>query len=338
MEAIKRQASRLREQVAKQQQAVLKQLSGRFAIDALALDEPDAECHQQLQMLYKSTREAKHFQRNIMRGLEGLISASSRQMRLVTSKLADACCKYGENENSDAVLARASLHFGNSHHSMEEEREKLLKILGDQVYEPLRTMIMGAPLEDARHLAHCYEKLRQDVESQLQHSELRLSELGSALAALGREATSAMESVAADQQRITFQQLLAMVDAERGYHHNVASILDELRDAMVLERQKSESERQPASTVGGILALAACEEEHEEEEKLQSDDLHENHTNGVIHPFDAQADGELSLSTGDYVVVRQGSENGWLEGECKGKAGWFPAAYAERRDRAPANR
>jgi len=25
----------------------------------------------------------------------------------------------------------------------------------------------------------------------------------------------------------------------------------------------------------------------------------------VIHPFDAQADGELSLSVGDFVVVRQ---------------------------------
>jgi hypothetical protein len=25
----------------------------------------------------------------------------------------------------------------------------------------------------------------------------------------------------------------------------------------------------------------------------------------VIHPFDAQADGEISLTVGDYVVVRQ---------------------------------
>jgi hypothetical protein len=25
----------------------------------------------------------------------------------------------------------------------------------------------------------------------------------------------------------------------------------------------------------------------------------------VIHPFDAQADGELSIAMGDYVVVRQ---------------------------------
>lgn len=32
---------------------------------------------------------------------------------------------------------------------------------------PLRTQISGAPLEDARHLAHHYDKLRQDVEAQV---------------------------------------------------------------------------------------------------------------------------------------------------------------------------
>jgi len=58
----------------------------------------------------------------------------------------------------------------------------------------------------------------------------------------------------------------------------------------------------------------------------------------VIHPFDAQADGELSLSVGEYVVVRQVASNGWSEGECKGKAGWFPSAYVERRDKAPASK
>ncbi|EEC74924.1 hypothetical protein OsI_10872 [Oryza sativa Indica Group] len=58
----------------------------------------------------------------------------------------------------------------------------------------------------------------------------------------------------------------------------------------------------------------------------------------VIHPFDAQADGELSISVGDYVVVRQVAPNGWSEGECKGKAGWFPSAYVEQRDKAPASK
>ncbi|ESR46082.1 hypothetical protein KPL70_014855 [Citrus sinensis] len=96
----------------------------------------------------------------------------------------------------------------------------------------------------------------------------------------------------------------------------------------------------------------------------------------VIHPFDAQANGELSLSIDDYVVVRQicefiscyasmvnvvisvittnslllrkrisfplrslnGGSYGWSEGECKGQVGWFPSAYIERQEKAPARR
>lgn len=36
-----------------------------------------------------------------------------------------------------------------------------------QVFEPLRAMIMSAPLEDARLLTYRYERIRQDLESQV---------------------------------------------------------------------------------------------------------------------------------------------------------------------------
>lgn len=51
-------------------------------------------------------------------------------------KLAKDCCKYGnenENQGSTYPLARASLQFGNSYEILENERETLLGILGDQV-------------------------------------------------------------------------------------------------------------------------------------------------------------------------------------------------------------
>ncbi|XP_034709990.1 SH3 domain-containing protein 2-like isoform X2 [Vitis riparia] len=307
MEAIRKQASKLREQVARQQQAVLKQL-GHFGIETVVVDEAE---QRQLQNLYNSTRTAKHFQKDIVRGIEGFVSTSSKQMEIVR-RMAEDCCKYGtENQSTGSPLARAALYFGNSHSSMEKERETLLGVLCDQVSEPLRVLITGAPLEDARHLTHRYERLRQEVESQaadvlrrqakfkdpatsaessikLQSAEAKLSELKSAMMALGREATAAMLSVEAQQQRITFQRLLTMVEAERSYHQTVLATLEKLYDE-------------------------------------------------VIHPFDAQADGELGLSVDDYVVVRQVAPNGWSEGECKGTAGWFPSAYVERRDKAPAS-
>lgn len=94
-----------------------------------------------------------------------------------------------------------------------------------------------------------------------------------------------------------------------------------------------------------------------------------------MHSFKAVTDVELSLTIGDYVVVRkvlvpsifsmsiylfecafhtkfpvsfsffsctlfnlQVSGSGWAEGECKGKAGWFPFNYVERRERVLASK
>ncbi|XP_065042035.1 SH3 domain-containing protein 2-like isoform X2 [Musa acuminata AAA Group] len=420
-------------------------------------------------MLYASTKAAKHLQRDIVRGVEAFIAISSKQMEIV-NKLAEDCCKYGTKyQDFGFPLASGALNFGTSHSMMEKERANLLTILGDQVYEPIRAMIIGAPLEDARFLTYRYDRIRQDVEAQtaevlrrqlkskevvettdvspkLQHAESKLQELRTTLSALGREATAAMMAVEDQQQQNTFNHLLAMVDAERAYYQSVANILDKLHDEMVQMKDNHGSVRQ-AATIETIqnddsktsqsyhvsVTQAATTEimqsqtgnedsntspSHQESvtqaattetvqrqtgnedskrsqshhvsvtqtattETMQSqtgnEDVktsryhHESVTqtattemqsqkddndskasrsgdfqvNGqnpmyfvaqVVHSFDAQADGELSLSVGDYVVVRQVAPNGWSEGECKEKAGWFPSAYVERRDKAPASK
>ncbi|XVF52193.1 hypothetical protein PTKIN_Ptkin04bG0245000 [Pterospermum kingtungense] len=327
MEAIKKQATKLREQVAKQQQAVLRHL-GHFSNEDITVDEAELQCHQKLQDLYSSTKAAKHLQRNIVRGIEGFIATSSKLIE-IASKLADDCCKYGaENQNTGSSLERASLHFGKAHKSMEDERETLLGILGEQVSEPLRGLITGAPLEDARHLTHRYDRLRQEVESQaadvlrrrsktresdisaesymkLKQSEARLTELKSSMMVLGREATAAMLSVEDQQQKITFQRLLAMVDAEKSYHQRVLAILEKLYDEMILEEQMNESLN--SLTLQSEVNVAL---EHDNTKSNTSEAQENNQSDvyfiaKVVHPFDAQADGELSLAVGDYVVVRQ---------------------------------
>jgi hypothetical protein len=58
----------------------------------------------------------------------------------------------------------------------------------------------------------------------------------------------------------------------------------------------------------------------------------------VTHDFVGEGQGELSLSVGEYVVVRQVASSGWSEGECKGQAGWFPTSYVERRQRIPGSK
>ncbi|XP_040990588.1 SH3 domain-containing protein 1-like isoform X2 [Juglans microcarpa x Juglans regia] len=365
MESIRKQASKLREQVAKQQQAVLRQL-GHLGHEAFMDDEAELQCHQQLQNLYNSTRDAKHFQRNILRGIEAFVSISSKQMEMVR-KLAQDCCKYGdENQSSESTcspLVRASLLFGTSHYLMEEEKETLLGIFVNQVCEPLRAQIRGAPLEDARHLAHRYEKLRQEVESQeaevlrrrlksrdssisvesstrLQLAEARLTELKSITMALGKEATAALSSVEVQQQQLTFQKLLTMMEAERTYHQKALEILEKLHAEITLEKQPKE------------FSLPSEIMQREVYHQYVRENIDSNGSGGhgpiiqnkkffiakAVHSFDAQADGELSLSVDDYVVVRQVAPTGWSEGECNGISGWFPSAYVQRQEKAPASK
>ncbi|KAL6549743.1 hypothetical protein OROMI_020231 [Orobanche minor] len=343
MEAIKKQASKLREQVARQQQAILRQL-GQLGHGGVMIDEGDVELHEKLQNLFKSTRAAK-----------------------IARKLAEDCCKYGiENQDSAYPLARVASDFGTSHASMEDHRETMLGIIGSQVSEPLRALTKSAPLEDARHLTYRYDRTRQEFEIQaaevirrqsksrdtsaegalkLKSAEKKLKELKSSMLALGREATDAMLSVEDQQQEFTFKKLLTMVDAERSYHRNVIAILEKLHSKMIHEELVKDSLLRPETPsrddnnipspynepvpVFSNISNSQCDENKSESYFIAK----------VIHPFDAQADGELGLEVDDYVIVRQvSSSNGWSEGECKGKAGWFPSAYVEKMDGVPTNK
>ncbi|XP_048433602.1 SH3 domain-containing protein 2 isoform X2 [Pyrus x bretschneideri] len=355
MEAIRK----LRDQVAKQQQAVFKQFSGGIfgGSDNVAADEN--EQHQKIEKLYISTRSAKHYQKEIVRGVEGYVVAGSKQVEIEDSR------KYGAEKTctSGNTLSRAALSFGRARAQMEKERGVLLRALGTQVAEPLRAMVVGAPLEDARHLAQRYARMRQDAEAQaidvsrrqakvresavnadiimkLEAAEAKLQELQYNVAILGKEAGAAMAAVEGQQQRLTLQRLLVMVEAERNYHQNVLQILDQLEGEMLSENQQIEASPSPATEnsmppppsyedLGHSFASEAYDE---------LTDTRDYFLGEVMYTFQAVTDVELSLSFGDYVVVRKVSNNGWAEGECKGKAGWFPFNYIEMRDRALASK
>ncbi|XP_059431351.1 SH3 domain-containing protein 2 [Corylus avellana] len=365
MDAIRKQATKLREQVARQQQAVLKQFGagGYGGSDNLVTDEAELHQHQKLEKLYISTRAGKHYQRDIVRGVEGYIVTGSKQVEIGT-KLSEDSRKYGAENTctSGSTLSRAALNYGRARAHMEKERGNLLKALGTQVAEPLRAMVMGAPLEDARHLAQRYDRMRQEAEAQaievskrqakvretvgnienitkLEAAEAKLQDLKSNMAILGKEAAAAMAAVEAQQQRLTLQRLITMVEAERTYQR-VLQILDQLEGEMVSERQRIEAP--PSPSMDNTMPPPPSYEEvngiYASQTNNGSTDSMGYFLGEVVHPYQAESDVELNLSIGDYVVVRKVSNNGWAEGECKGKAGWFPFGYVERRERVLASK
>ncbi|KAL6282559.1 hypothetical protein ACE6H2_013488 [Prunus campanulata] len=341
MDALRKQASKLREQVAKQQQAVIKQFSGTGyeSSDVMVIDEVEMQRHQQLEKLYRSTRAGKDFQKEVVRAAEAFTAIGYKHIEAGT-KLSEDCSRYGAENTNDKILAKGASIYGDARKHVEKEQEDWNKLLSSQILDPLRAMIAGTPLEDARHLAQRYSRMRQEAETQavevsrrqarvrelpnpenvakLQAAEAKMKELKANMAVLGIEASAALAAVEAQQQRLTFQRLVALVEGEKTYHLRVAAILGEVEAEMVSEKQRKES------------APPVIPQENSSEKTMYF--LAE-----ATHSFSAASEKELSLSVGDYVVVRKVSPSGWSEGECKGKGGWFPSAYVEKRQRLPAS-
>ncbi|KAG5517131.1 hypothetical protein RHGRI_037775 [Rhododendron griersonianum] len=277
------------------------------------------------------------FQKEIVKAAEAFTTIAYKHIETGT-KLSEECFKYAVENSDDKILAKAASLFGDACKNVEKEHEDLNRQLFSQIIEPLRAMAAGVPLEDARHLAQRYSRMRQEAETQaaevsrrqarvreapipenvtkLHAAEYRMQELKANMAVLGKEATAAMAAVESQQQRLTFQRLVSLVEGEKSYHERVAAILGEVETEMVSEKQRKESAPPviPSTNSSENTKYFLAE---------------------ATHAFDAASEKELSLGVGDYVVVRKVSPSGWSEGECRGKAGWFPSAYVEKRQRIP---
>uniref|UniRef100_A0A6N2LZL7 Uncharacterized protein n=1 Tax=Salix viminalis TaxID=40686 RepID=A0A6N2LZL7_SALVM len=118
MEAIRKQATKLREQVAKQQQAVLKQFGagGYGGSDTVITDEAELHQHQKLEKLYISTRW-----QDIVRGVEGYIVTGSKQVEIGT-RFSEDSRKYGAENTctSGNTLSKAALNYAHARAQMEK--------------------------------------------------------------------------------------------------------------------------------------------------------------------------------------------------------------------------
>ncbi|ERN10633.1 hypothetical protein AMTR_s00028p00189940 [Amborella trichopoda] len=69
------------------------------------------------------------------------------------------CRKYGVEFNDNKMLSKAASLYASAQAHVEKEQEELNRTLSSQVLDPLKSLEIGAPLEDAHHLAQHYMKL-----------------------------------------------------------------------------------------------------------------------------------------------------------------------------------
>ncbi|KAI3718408.1 hypothetical protein L6452_19278 [Arctium lappa] len=293
-------------------------------------DGAEVMLHQKLERLYISTRVAKQFQRDIVRGVEGYIVSGSKLVE-IGNKLSEDSKKYGveSTSTSGGMLSRAAINISRARAQMEKEQDNLLKFFGTQVAEPLRAMVMGAPLVDARHLAQGYDRMRQEAESQavevskrqarardgmgnsdhfmkLEAAESRLQHSKSNMLTLGKQAASAMAAVEAEQQKMTLQRLISMIESERDYHQKVLQILDHLEGEMVSERQPIEA-TPPTVETSAPPSYKEAKQMFTFPTQNGSDDGVNYFLGEVMFSYYGESVVELSLSIGDYVVIRKSS-------------------------------
>ncbi|CAL5345300.1 unnamed protein product [Camellia sinensis] len=323
MDALRKQATKLREQVAKQQQAVIKQFSGTSyeSSDVMVIDEVEMQRHQQLEKFYRSTRAGKDFQKDIIKAAEAFTAIGYKNIEAGT-KLSEDCFRYGVENVDDKSLAKAASLYGDTRKHMEQEQEDFNRQLFSQILEPLRAMVTRAPLEDARHLAQRYSRMRQEAETQAaqvsrRHARVREAPIPENVAKL-HAAESKMHELKANMAVLgkVAATALASVEGEKSYHERIATILGGVEAEMVSEKQRKES---APPVIPSTYSL-------EKTKYFLAE---------AMHAFDAASEKELSLEVGDYVVVRKVSLSGWSEGECRGKAGWFPSEHVEKRLRIP---
>ncbi|CAL9056554.1 unnamed protein product [Musa banksii] len=314
---------------------------GYQSSDAMVVDEIESHQHRQIETLCKSTRAGRDLQKDIIRAAEAFATVGHKHVEIGTT-LSEDCYKYGgENQASETILAKAAALYGGALKDVEKEHEDFNTFLSSQIMDPLRTMVTDGTLENAQNLAQQYNRVRHEAETlaaevskrqsrvrgtsilentaKVQSSEAKMYELKANMTLLGKEAATVLVAVESQQQRQSTQRLASLVEAEKLFHLRLAAILDDVEAEMITEKQRK------------VSALPSAPFHKCSEKTLYF--LAE-----AIYQFSATSEKELSLEVGDYVVVRQVSPSGWSEGECRGKAGWFPSAYVEKRDDIPPNR
>ncbi|XP_010436200.1 PREDICTED: SH3 domain-containing protein 2-like [Camelina sativa] len=118
-----------------------------------------------------------------------------------------------------------------------------------------------------------------------------------------------MAGVEDQQQNQTLQRLLTLVEAERSYHQRILEIIERLEGEMRFEQQRIEAPQTPQ--VENITSSPPPSYQ-EASNEVDTSQMHNGTSDAmgyflgeVMFPYQADSVFELSISVGDYVVIRE---------------------------------
>ncbi|CAN0911986.1 SH3 domain-containing protein 3 [Linum grandiflorum] len=92
----------------------------------------------------------------------------------------------------------------------------------------MRQEAEGQAAELSKRQARVRESPVPENVAKWQAAEAKMQELKANMAVLGKEASAALAAVEAQQQRLTFQRLVSLVEGEKNYHLRIGAILSEV--------------------------------------------------------------------------------------------------------------
>eukprot|EP01137_Pigoraptor_chileana_P020552 Opistho-2@83057 len=250
--------------------------------------------------------------------------------------LGDALIKHGKAIGEDCVLGHAMVVTGESEKQIAEARDALdaevqanfLKPLEDFLGKEVKDVMFHRKKLESRRLDFDYKR-RQRAKDPKMEEETRVAEQKFEES---KEASwNGMQNIIANEAE-QVSQVHALVEAQLQFHRQSVNILgglaEQLRD-LVQEsasqpRSQRKYERQAHSYDDDLGSGGAPVSSHAPPPASRGS---AGQGCRALYDFQAENPGELTFREGDLINVRGRLDENWLEGECHGQVGMFPASY-----------
>lgn len=261
--------------------------------------------------------------------------------------LGDCMVKNGKELGEDSVYGSALVEFGESLHQMADVKYALEDNVKQNFLDPLYNL----QNKDLGEVAHHRKKLqgrRLDYDHKAGRKELREEEMRAAMEKFEESKELAETSMynLLDNEVEQLSQLSALCQAQLAYHKQCSDILERLND--VIQDKVQESGSRPTrphvpkrvsssldvyggsnNSLNGGGVASHRRPSGSTTPSAPAPPKKQQACCRALYDFEIENEGELAFAEGDLINLVARLDENWLEGELRGKRGFFPSNYVD---------